>query len=334
VIVTGLKATGLLSLLVITSGLAMFVPWPTLSTPAEAGIALGVTTGVLFALALVAWRYVGGRVALTGVLLSTSALYLIDQLLGGPLSASSLIGYSQLLAVRYYGIGNESAGLMVGAAIVGSALLVDLTRERAWGGAFRRFGIPVFGLVEVVACAAPELGANVGVAIWATVGFGVLWIHANQKRFTWKQAVAGVVLVAALIAAFAVLDVMRASEQTHLARSLSSAEQGGMSQLWMIVSRKAQMNSRILGQTNWTTVLFSVVAFLAFVRLRPAQELTRVLGKNPAFGGAIAACAVAGVLAFLSEDTGVLVPTFIFVSVGVATLWLVLGDIQAEEEAS
>jgi hypothetical protein len=331
-IIVGLKVVSLFSVVVIGAGLAMFLPWPTLATPAEAGLALGATAAVLLTMALVVWKYFGGRVALAGSLLGVSALFLVDQLLGAPFAATSLVGYSPLQGVRFYGIGNEAAGMMIGAALVGSALVVDISRDRTWGSAFRRFGIPVYGLLAVVACAAPALGANVGVALWATIGFGVLWIRANGHRLTWKHAVAGLLAVVLLIGGFVVLDMFRAGEKTHLARSLSSAEQGGLSQLSMIVSRKAQMNARILAQTNWTTVLMAVVAFLAVTRLRPALELTRVSAKNPAFGGALVACTVAGVLAFLSEDTGVLVPTYIFVSVGVATLWLVLSEIQAEED--
>jgi hypothetical protein len=331
-IAVGLKAAGLLAVLVPGAGLAMFVLWPTPSTPAEAGIALGATTTILFAAALLVWKYLGGRVALAGSLLTVSGLFVVDQLLGAPFAATSLIGYSPLQGVRFYGIGNEAAGMLVGAALVGSALVVDISRGSKWGSAFRRYGIPAYGLLAVVACAAPGLGANVGVALWATIGFGVLWTWANGQRLTWKHAIAGLLAVVALIGGFAALDMLRAGEKTHLARSLSSAEQGGLSQLWMIVSRKAQMNGRILAQTNWTTVLMAVAAFLGVTRLRPAQELTRVSAKNPAFGGSLVACTVAGVLAFLSEDTGVLVPTFIFVSVGVATLWLVVSEIQAEED--
>lgn len=330
-LVVALKAAGLLAMSVLTAAWAMFLPMRDVSSPAEAWLALSATTAVLVVSCALVWRLLGDRAALAGVLLLTSLLLLVDQLLGAPLSFTNLIGYSPLQAARYYGIGNEAAALMVGTALVGTGLVLDGWGDAPWASAARRFGIPVLGLLLVMAAAAPFFGANVGVAIWATIGFVVLWVRANGKRFGVKHAVAALVLIALLVAGFAAVDVLKNPEKTHLARSLSSAEQGGPSQLVQIVARKAQTNASVLATSTWTVMLVATLAFLAFTRLRKARDLSIVLAENPAFAAALAAGLSAGVVAFFTEDTGILVPTFVLLSSGVGAMWLVLSATEAEE---
>jgi hypothetical protein len=311
-------------------GWVMFLLTPDVSSTTVGWVSFAGATGLLLLASALVWRFIDGRAALAALLIFTLALLLGDQLLGAPLSFTNFIGYTPLQSARYYGIGNEAAAFMVGTGLVGIALALDRWREARWTQILRRFGIPVVGALVVVATAAPFFGANVGVAIWGTVGFAVLWVRAGGRRITWKHVAAAVVLVVALIGAFAAADLLHAGEKTHLARSLTSAEQGGVSQLWQIVARKAQTNLSLISST-WTTMLLAVLGFLAFVWLRPARDLSRVLADNPAFGAAIAASLTAGVFAFFTEDTGILVPTFILLSTGLAAVLLVLSAIEAEE---
>jgi hypothetical protein len=329
-----LKVLGLAAIAFPTAGLGMFVFARTLHSPAEAALWLVLTAMVLLACAMLVWRRFGDVAALAGLLLFTFALFLGDQLVGAPLSVTSLIGYTPLLAVRYYGIGNEAAAFMVGSAIMGIALVLDVARDARWAGVLKRVGIPVAWALTVIATAAPFLGANVGVAIWATGGFGVFWLLVNGRRVTWRWALAGMVAAALAIVVFAAADLFGGGEKTHLARSLTSAEEGGVSELWSIVTRKAQMNARILAQTSWTSILLAVVALMAFAGLRREGDLARVSAANPAFAAAAIGCGVAGALAFFSEDTGVMIPAFISVCVGVAAMWHLLSDVDADKERS
>jgi hypothetical protein len=327
-----LKGAALMFVAVLAAGWAMFLVTRNVFTASEAWLSLLGTASVLLVLAIVVWRSLGGRVALAAMMLFTFGLLLIDQLLGGPLSFTNLVGYTPLQSARYYGIGNEAAALLVGTALVGSALVLDLLKvDSGLSIGLRRWGIPVLGAICVVAAAAPMFGANVGVAIWGTAGFGVLWIRANGKRITWKHALATLVVAVLLIGAFAAVDLLHPGEKTHLARSLSSAEQGGVAQLWIIVARKAQTNARLLTLNNWSAMLAAVLAFLAFMRLRSSQDLTRAIAENPGLGAVISAGLAAAVLALLTEDTGILVSTFVMLPVGLEALWLILSAVEAEQ---
>ena len=300
----------------------MFVLTPTVSSPAEMWLSLLAAGVVLFVFAALVRRLAGGRWPIIALLLGTVAVLTLDQLLGAQLSRTNLIGYSPLDSARYYGIGNEAAALLLGSALTGIAMLVDELGDSAVASFVRRIGLPVVGAAIVLACAAPFLGANVGVAIWGSAGIVVAWMLMNGRRITWKTALVLVLVVAVVIGAFAAIDFFGGGAQTHLARSLTNAQEGGVSQLVLIVQRKAETNARVLGESSWSIMLVTIVAFLLFLRAVPDRPLTRLLAENPAFRSVLIAGAVAGVLAFLTEDTGIDVPSWIWLPLGVAAVWL------------
>lgn len=329
-----LKTLVLVLLCVPVAGWLMFVFSASMSSASSASSLFVVSIVVLALVAIACWRFVGGRVPVLFLLLFTTTLLLIDQWFGAPLSLGNYFGYSTLQGARFYGIGNEAAGMIVGATIVGAALLIDQWAEASWIRPLRRYGLPVLGFAVVVTAAAPALGANVGVAIWGLAGFVVAWVLINGHRLTWKTAVLIAVLVVVAIGAFSLIDVLGRGEQTHLGRSLMSAQQGGVGQLVDIVARKAATNARVLGQSNWSGVLAVMLGFLAFLRLFVTRDFAKMLAENPAFGGAIAATLVAGVLAFFTEDSGIVVPAFIMLSTAAAAAWLILSVPPEAEDRS
>jgi len=131
----------------------------------------------------------------------------------------------------------------------------------------------------------------------------------------------GVVL---LIGAFAAIDLLGGGEQTHLGRSISSAEQGGAEQLWTIAVRKAETNIRVFTRTNWSWVLVAVLAFLGFMRFRPKGDFADTLVENPRFADAITVTLIAGGLAFFTEDSGIVIPALIMLYTGAGIMWLML----------
>jgi hypothetical protein len=320
-----LKSGSLIAIASITSGWLLFVFAPVLASPQDAAVALCITTLLLFAACALVWRMTRNRLAPACLLLASSALLVTDQLLGAPLSVANVLGYSPLQGARYYGIGNEAAAFMLSCGLVGFALLADEYAAAPWCGALRRYVFPVAGVVAIVAAAAPLFGANVGVAVWGIAGLAVAWTLMNGHRITWKTLVIAAVLVAVLIGGFAALDVFGGGAQTHLARSLSSAEQGGASQLLLIVQRKAETNVRVLFGVGWWFIsLAASLAFLTFLRLRPGLTGRALFAENPAFSSAVTAALAAGIVAFFTEDTGILLITVILLPLCAAAVWLVL----------
>ena len=266
----------------------------------------------------------GSRFAPAALALLTVTVLLVDQWVGAPLSYTNFFGYSPLGSARFYGMGNEAAALCLGAALVGTGLVLDQWTRETWAPLARRFGVAALGVLVVVTASAPFFGANFGVAIWGTFGFVVAWVLMNGRRLSWKTVVVAVLFVALLIGAFAAVDLLGHGEQTHLGRSLVTAGQGGIAQLWLIVARKAQTNARVLSHTDWSWLLIETLALLAVLRIGFRERFLRLFSENPQFARAMFAAAVTGVLAFFTEDSGIVIPSLVSLYVGVGLAWLML----------
>jgi low affinity Fe/Cu permease len=306
--------------------------------PRAPALILGLFVGsalIVWAVALLFLRRTSPRVAVAFLALGESVLLLVDQWLGGPLSFANFLGYSPLPAARFYGMGNEAAALLFGASIAGLALLFDEYPSAPLTAWAKRWGIPLIGAVVVLTSALPFLGANVGVAVWGTVGFALFWWLVNGHAVTWRLLVVVGVLAALVLVASAAIDLVLDSEaQTHFGRALQNADEGGIDELWSIITRKAATNLRVLTHTNWAFVLAGVLAFLAFMRFRPAGDFADTLRENPAFADAISASLVAGLAAFLTEDSGIVIPALVSLYIGVGVVYLMLVRIRAPGASS
>lgn len=321
---SGVRALLLFVLCIPVSSWLMYLwmPWP--STSFKAVLALGVTAVVSWAVAMVVFRRSDIRIPIAFLSLVTVLVILVDQWLGGPASFTNFFGYSPLLAARFYGMGNEAAAIVFGASVVGSALLFDRWAETSWVAKMKRFALPLLAVLVVGTAAAPFFGANIGVAIWGIVGFVLAWILMNDHHVSWKSVIwmaAGVILV---IAAFAAVDLLGGGSQTHLARSLQSAGRGGIGELWLIVARKAATNMRVLTRTNWSWILISTLGFLGVMRWRPHGDFAATLRENRHFADAITVSLAAGIVAYFTEDSGIVIPALEVFYVGVALAGIML----------
>ncbi len=301
---------------------------------AAAVAALLTCTVLVFVLALGVRMTRVSRAPIAVLALLEALLVLVDQWLGAPWSFTGFLGYSPIMAARYYGVGNEGAALLFGATIVGLAFVFDERPDSRFTAVARAWGVPLLTLVVVGTCAAPFLGANVGVVAWGIIGFAVAWALMNGHRITWKVALAMLLAVVLVVGAFSAIDLARSgSSETHLGRAWQSAEQGGVSQLWLIVVRKAQTNLRVLTHTNWSFVLIGMLVFLAFMRWRPQGDFADTLRVNPHFAAAISAGLVGGLVAYFTEDSGIVIPALIMLYVGVGILDRMLARVIALRSA-
>ena len=130
---------------------------------------------------------------------------------------------------------------------------------------------------------------------------------------------------------FSAIDLLGGGQQTHLGRAVASAEQGGLSQLWNIVARKAVTNVRVLTSTNWSWILAATLAFLGYARFGRPGEFAKLAADNRSFIAALVGALVAGALALITEDSGIVIPSLIMVYVGTGLAWLVLARLDTAD---
>jgi len=265
----------------------------------------------------------------------TAVVIVGDQLLGAPASFASFFGYSPIAAFRFYGIGNEGAAILIGSVLVGIALILDAAREAGHEKLekhLRVWGIPVIGAFITFVGASPILGASNGFTPFSVAGFAVLWILANNRRITWKSILGILVAIAGFVFFFMAIDYFTAG-QTHMIRAVDSASQGGLIELWHIIVRKAETSLRVFTvSTHFSWSFAALLAYLIYMRLRPAGDFKNLIARNKYYGDAIAAVLTAGVVAVLSNDSGIVLPALMVLCLASSVVWLMLGPVKGRKE--
>ena len=54
-----------------------------------------------------------------------TVVLVVDVLLGAPIIKNSILGYDPIVAARFYGIGNEYMGVLIGTTLIGTTGLLD-----------------------------------------------------------------------------------------------------------------------------------------------------------------------------------------------------------------
>ncbi|MCX6345318.1 MAG: hypothetical protein NT018_09645 [Armatimonadetes bacterium] len=227
----------------------------------------------------------------------------VDLLLGAPLMSSSIAGYSIIEGARYYGIGNELMGTMIGAMLLGLGLVFADSKLSA---RMRTIIIlAVFAIVFLV-IALPPLGAKVGGAIAVVPAMGI----ALLARRSWRPNARGLAFVALMtviiLGSLFAIDSMRSgAAQSHIGRLIGQAAGGDFSGVIQLMERKFTLNMLLVVTSFWSRLLgLSVVGTLILFIWGKNHNAEKMLSKEES-AMAMATCfAAAGAFAF--NDSGVL----------------------------
>ena len=271
---------------------------------------------------------VGRRTRLSPPVISAAILFasltialVADQNL---LKYSILSGYA-LSGIRYYGIGNEYLGVVLGFAITGGMVLLDdlkplherSARALPW---LLPLGLALFTLLM----GWPALGANAGSlpAGGAAVAALAVVLHRGRRVYLWAAggAVAGILLAVA----FSALEA-RSPGASHMGAAVASASRGrGAGYLVAIASRKIAMNLRLLG-SFWLLVAAGAVLAAAAATAWIAGPDLRALGTTrPSLRLAIPPWLSTCAVALLFKDSGVVTAVYLAGSSAVIILHALL----------
>ncbi|MCC6484804.1 MAG: hypothetical protein IT209_08165 [Armatimonadetes bacterium] len=270
---------------------------------AAVALAAGAVVALLFT---VKWQWPTEALA-AGILVLGTVAFVAGWF---PIAAAS---YQIQGGARYYGIGNEYAGLFIGAVIfLGSSPSI------------RRFWLRVAALAAAV-CAVfliglPRGGANAGDMLGGLIGccaIAASLFHKNSRKI-FPVLVTGAVLLLLLLAG---RDAMRPPEmQSHLGRAMTEIVRSGPVAALNIVQRKAELNFLLVRNSPWALLLLAEFA-VAFFLSRRSRYLARVRTHNRTV-----ALAVTVVALLALNDSGVL-------SAAAAGMWLVIDALERSPRA-
>jgi hypothetical protein len=247
------------------------------------------------------FRHPVQKLAVVG--LATALSLGLDLLRGAPLMKNSVFGYDPVSGARFYGLGNEYMGILVGASVLGVTALISLLpgmRKRLLPAA------TVFFLALVFLIMSPSGGANFGGTLTALAAFLVTLHILWRIRATLKSTVF-LLLGLTGIACFVVLLNLQIPEsaQSHLGRTLSLFGRDGWQVLTDIVARKAAMNIKLFRYSMWSRAFLAFLTVLAVLFYRPQGVLQDVQRRYTVLSAGFLGIIAGSVTAFLVNDSGV-----------------------------
>lgn len=238
------------------------------------------------------------------ICLLTSVLLLLDQWLGGPLIQGSPLGYDVISAARFYGIGNEYMGVLIGASCTACGAFADRFGRMHPRGMLA--ACAAFTGLVVFTVGYPGLGANVGGTAAAAVAFCAFLLFLRGRRVSWRHLFPAALLVFLLLGAVFLADTLRpAAARSHMGQTAVLIQENGLQELTGIVGRKMSMNLRLIRYTIWTRVFLAFFTAMIVLLYRPIGVLKEVIREYPKTAGALAAAVFGSITALLANDSGI-----------------------------
>jgi hypothetical protein len=228
------------------------------------------------------------------VLTMTLWIIVMDTWNGSFWMERSVLGFDPALGARYYGIGNEYMGVLLGCTVMVSLFLLS-----GDGRVGQRLSWLLFAGVVIV-LGAPRLGANAGGALAAGIGFAfVAWKQAgSQVRKKYHAAAAVIFAAAASLGVVVWLNIAAPGiEQTHIGRAAGLLLDGQIQGLGAMVVRKVAVNYRLSTTSVWGEMFF-LLLLVVWWRMRSIPEDT--IWKRGALAVSVTAFA-----AYACNDSGV-----------------------------
>ncbi|CEH35317.1 hypothetical protein [Romboutsia lituseburensis] len=221
----------------------------------------------------------------------------IDSILGSYLMKNSIMSYDAIIGARYYGMGNEYQGIVIGSSIFGIAVLLHYNKISKWLAAISCF-------VILITTASPIMGANVGAAISECMAFLLLVLLVFDVKLDFKKIILIGLAGVAIVFAFAAIDIISGSE-SHLSGFVNQILLDGPNAIIQTFSRKIQMNIKLAQSSAWVNILLAGIAIIAIFIFKPSKHFRNIAKKYPFIFKGFIACIVGCFITLLVNDSGI-----------------------------
>ncbi len=239
----------------------------------------------------------------------TTGIMIGDGFINGYYEHKSFLGYSVVAGARYYGVGNEYMGILLGSYI--TAITLSLQKLTKWRKELLWFFTFFIGLLLMH----PYFGADVGGGITALLGLGItnfLWLKQPVRI----KEMAGLCLAVVLIfISMGVLDLyVYQSSMSHLGKLLLGVQKNGMEVFVHLVIRKIGLNLRLISSTPLTVVLIGVLGAIPLLYRFPPRPIGEFAVKYPVIISGLVGLAITALIGLLTNDSGIVsaAMTFLF----------------------
>jgi len=263
---------------------------------------------------------------LTLLCLITTGAIVVDILRGAPLMLGSLLGYDPMGGSRFYGLGNEYMGVLLGSSIMGYTLLLEGTKS--WKPKyFTALRLAFFPLAAALLCltAAPQWGTNVGGGLAFFLAYALLGLLLSNYRITARSVLGlGGAASAALALLFA-FDSLRPVElQSHIGLSARIIKEEGLGNLLPVMERKLAMNLKLIRNSIWSRAFLGFLLCSTLLHCRPLGLIKTVFSKYPYLAKGFTAGIAGTFMALLCNDSGIVAAATAMLLITPTLLYLII----------
>ncbi|MBA8950322.1 hypothetical protein ACFQU9_39650 [Actinomadura namibiensis] len=312
----------------VASFLAGLVPWWQAPRPTPVLVVSVLAFGALVAgIALAGpWRrsVLGPGLVVAGV---TAVVLAADVMLGSTLQLNSLMGYTGVVAGRFYGFGNQAFSLFATASVLTAAWLA--ARPLRAGRTMAAAGVvAAVGVVAVAVDGLPMWGSDFGGVLAMVPVFALVGLMVAGRRVSWWK-LGLFCLAGAVVVLFISFLNARSAHPTHLGRFWQQLESGDA---WGVVVRKFHAMVGALGLLPVAAVLALVVVAVYLVLADPARRragwLARLYAAAPTTRPALLGALTIGVIGTLVNDSGLVILSVAFCLAAPLTLAALLRTLE------
>lgn len=303
--------------------------------PDNTFLTIMITWAIAGTIAAGAAYLIRSEIGVIGTLAGITAIMLCaDSVTGARLIQGSLLSYDVIGGARFYGMGNEYMGVVLGATIVGLVAFLEsvfLARGRTTAGYPGRVLSLIWFLGVTFAVGFPSYGANVGGFLSCVIAFSVVYLGLTREQFKFRHFVFAVICISILLAAFLVYDLLSLGfHSSHFGGFVNSLRANGAKEIIYVIRRKLGMNFRLLRYTIWTRVLVAFFAALGIALYRPSGLLARILRQYRAYARGLIGAFVGAIAAFALNDSGVVAAATVMLFPAMSLLYLMIGHISKD----
>lgn len=239
---------------------------------------------------------------ITIVFVNISAL-IIDILTGQSMLKMSIFSYDPVIGARYYGLGNEFLGVIIGCALIFCGCILEKKDGLKYIVSFILLFIAlIIGL--------PVMGCNIGGFITASLGFSLFMLL--EYNYCLRRAIKTSLLFFSLsVVIFLLINRMFSGTESHFSRMLEQIRVDGIGYFINIVFRKLSMALRLIRYTIWSKVLIVLIIAAVIITISPYNYVMSILKKNIHFKSAWIGAVIASFAAILFNDSGIVTAAII-----------------------
>lgn len=268
-------------------------------------------------------------------LLALSSLYLValvaDQLTGGQLIKNAVLGYYPQNGARFYGLGNEYMGFLIGAPLVAFGVLLDEIKK---GRTIVKIAMAVVLAGVMIVVGAPFIGANFGGLISVAFGFVCMLLLAQGRKLNWNTVAISLAAVFAVACVFVWVEMAFLGGESHIGRLYSRIiGGGGAAELFKVVARKFELNVHLLQVSFWSALFVILVAITLSFYYFPIDRARKIFARFNFFRIAYLSALCGSLMAFLVNDSGI-VPGATSLILPTAGIFLFLFNYDEKKKAS